>query len=318
MSSKYFSFLLCFSMFFSLVAVSINTVAIRDNLFSVNEKEIVTSKRYPLPFSGLYINYSVNLVTYIQVGQQQIPLTIPINLNLKFSNQSIPLQFSNLGYDYEMKFSSSLKLGTSSFSENATLYVNKLNRKMALDVTKIEGIYISRFLDLIYNSSPNAINYVPFWVFPDEIKLHESYPVYSFNFTITNELTYDIEGFGNKNVWVAKMEENNLYVASSNTNVSHDFSVIYDQYTGVLLIGSLSSRFDFNNGTIREYSMDFNLNSTNAFSVFPPEPLSNSTDSGLQITLPKANTLLLFLSFTLPLILLAVSLFRIKKIKGGV
>ncbi|OLS25591.1 MAG: hypothetical protein HeimC3_13390 [Candidatus Heimdallarchaeota archaeon LC_3] len=260
------------------------------------------------------MNYDLNLAIFFP--EIIFPFFLPIVFEIKFRGLINEIE----NFDFALDIKAKLRAEGVPIQENATFYVNSTSREMVIDNSKTEGVIIQDFLVLIYNDETGVVNFNPFWIFPLNLALNLTYPIYSFNFTITNDFTTNFEGnIGIKSTWVTKLREN-FYNSIQNTSASHDFSALYDQHTGLLLQGFLKSDYVFNNGEIKNYSMNFSLNATNAFERFPPDPFHNSSETNFLppiITNLKPNVILLVISFSLPIIIAVIKFSRIRKIDGG-
>ncbi|MHA2336248.1 MAG: hypothetical protein ACXACX_03050 [Candidatus Hodarchaeales archaeon] len=273
---------------------------------------------YPLPFDGLFLEYE------LKVRSNYSSFWLPLDFSIYFSdNSSIPEIYQLQGYTNLMKIQASTVLTSNSYFENATFYINSDNRTMVLNENLIEGIIVEQYLILLYNGEPNVVNYNPFWINPLNLSINQKISVFSFNFSITNSFTQNYDDLGNKKIWVANFKDS-LYNEIQNVTSIYDLVASYDTHTGILLQGSLNGTFNYSNETLSNYEMDFVLtNNTNAFGVFPINPLSISSNSNTGpipgfITNLKPNFVFFTIFFSLPVVITLINFARIRKIDGGV
>jgi hypothetical protein len=283
-----------------------------------NSRKFNTVSDYLLPFDGLFLEYE------LRVRANYSSFWLPLDFRLYFSdNSSIPEIYQLQGYKNLMKIQASTVLTSNSYFENATFYINSINRTMILNENLVEGIIVKQYLILLYNGEPNVVNYNPFWINPSNYTINQKIPIFSFNFSITNSFTQNYGDLGNKKIWVANFKDS-LYNEIQNVTSIYDLVASYDTHTGILLQGSLNGTFNYSNETISNYEMDFVLtNNTNAFEVFPVDPLSISTSTNTEpipgfITAPKPNFVLFTIFFSLPVVITLINFARIRKIDGGV
>ena len=274
-----------------------------------------------LPFADLFLEYILS--TTLTISLDNFVLTLPILANFTlifYSSASVPLNYRDLGYSYVMRAETSLLFEGVEYRENMTFYLDTKNRIFTLDQNRIEGSRFVPYISLVYDNSQNVINYNPFWINSKNISVGSEYEIFSFPFNVTGLFQAD---FGNiaglKEVYILKTNQK-VRREDQAVNASHDITALYDVFSGVLIKGRIESKFDFDNNTNKNYILDFNLNNTNAFAAFPPDPSKNQTLSTFVGLLPNfpPNVPLLIAVFFAPLILVLFHILRIRKIDGGI
>jgi hypothetical protein len=306
--------------FLLILCLLLGTISINPEIVykKQNPSKFKIVSGYPLPFNGLFLEYE------LRVRSNYSSFWLPLDFRIYFSdNSSIPEYYQLQGYTNLMKIQASTVLTSNSYFENATFYINSFNRNMVLNENLIEGIIVEQYLILLYNGNPNVVNYNPFWINPSNLSINQKISIFSFNFSITNSFTQNYDDLGDKKIWVANFKDN-LYNEIQNVTSIYDLVASYDTHTGILLQGSLNGTFNNNNESISNYQMDFVLtNNTNAFEVFPVDPLSISTNSNTGpipgfITNLKPNFIFFAIFFSLPVMITLINFARIRKIDGGV
>ncbi len=302
--------IICFIMMsFLLVGCLFLPNTVNSSYVSTNSTQ---SSSYYIPFDNLYLTYSIKA----KKDNLVIPtITLMINYTKITAN-------SSEGYDYQqqMIFKNYLLTFIGETQENATFIENSTTRNIALANTEGSYIYWLIYHVSPYNSSKNAKNWDPFWIYPNDVNT-SSYPIYSFNFNLTQRTVLypsDLSLFNYSRTVLIFNGHQNAY--SSYENISSNFGLIYDNYTGVLLKGVLNSTI-IRTSAINQYYANFELASTNAFAQFPPYPVppssSNNPINIIPAQLRKPNYFLIVIIIALPILLTATRLFRLKEISGG-
>lgn len=269
-----------------------------------------------IPFNNLYFQYSL---------KGNINNTYPFTANLMVNYTHVVN--STIGTNFQQKMvlqSFFLQLLRGESQENATFAENSTTRNF--QIIKTEGYYIQWLIYYVtaYNTTANASNWDPFWINSQDFN-SSRYPIYSFyfNFTGANYLSHsDLALFNNTRPVLIFNGYQHLVTAYE--NITNDFGLIYDNTTGILVKGVLSSTIA---GTAQfdQYYANFELIQTNAFSVFPTTKSSTNTNpldyfipEQVQHQLQQPNYFLLSVIIAFPILLTLLRFIRIKEIKGGI
>jgi hypothetical protein len=278
-----------------------------------------SKSNYILPFDNFYITYT------LKAKKDNLPV-FNIDLTVKYTKINVSSNSSpKFDYIQNMTFKSFLLVLTGETQENATFLENSSTRLISLNAT--EGNYVSWLIYYVtsYNTSENAQNWEPFWIFSNDVNL--TYPIYSFNLNLTKKTELypsDSSLFNyNRPVLIFNGEQN---VSSEYENISNSFGLIYDNYTGILLKGVLGSWIVGTNAT-NHYYANFEMIETNGFDQFPPFPIKSSVYVNISdyyqflelITnkYNKPNYLILGTIILLPLFITGFKLAKIREISGG-
>lgn len=255
-----------------------------------------------IPFNKLYLNYS------IKGNKNGIPLFASFNVSYtKLENNSIN------SYDYNV----SIVLQPPLLSkENASLFENSSTRTILLN--SAQGTYISFVILEVFpfNSSINALNWDPFWIIPTDV--NTTYPIYSLFLNVTDRTTIgpsDVSALSYTTP--AIVFKGNQTLDTPDSNVTSTVGLIYDNYTGFLLYGTVNTIITSQDTTNKYYAV-FSLTATNGFAAFPPYPTtSQSSNIFIPQALQKPNYILLALIIIFPILVTISRFLRLKEISGG-
>ena len=250
-----------------------------------------------IPFDQMYFLYS------LKAKKNDLPIfDIDLSINYTRSNDIS----SGFNFHQKMVFKSFLLYFIGENQENATFIENTTTRNIQINNTEGSYIYWLIYHVSAYNSSIDANNWDPFWIFPAQAD--KTYPIYSFYFNLTQKTklkSTDLNLFNySRPVLIFNGKQT---VFSESENITNNFGLIYDNYTGVLLKGVLDSTIEGINQTDHYYA-NFELKDTNAFSVFPPYPVPQLTP----------NYIFLIIIIALPILFTIFRLMRLKEISGGI
>lgn len=266
-----------------------------------------------IPFDNLYFQYTL---------KGNINNTYPFTANLIVNYAYVKNSTQNTDFQQKMVLQSFfLQLLRGESQENATFAENSTTRNFQL--IKTEGYYIQWLIYYVtaYNTTKNASNWDPFWIYPQYIN-SSKYPIYSFYFNLTGENYLghsDLALFNNSRpVLIFKGYQ---YLIMPYENITNNFGLIYDNTTGVLVKGVLSSTIA-GTSEYEQYYANFELDQTNIFSVFSTTKtttnlIDNIIPTQIQHQLQQPNYFMLSVIIAFPILLTLFRFLRIKEITGG-
>ncbi len=250
-----------------------------------------TSQNEPrlIPFIGMVVSY--RLEAQLDVG---LPLPIPV-----IANWTVVWEQYNTSHPDI--FISTLSLKSlyltlyGGIDQESGIIVENITSRQVLWVEIENTTFLKKMYSLYY--APDRPNYSPFYIPTDDLSINMSMGIYNYSMTVITKDRITVSEFGYRDVWIIQKN------VTSSSAVNHFISLIYDDITGVLVGGSLYTRWFRENDTEDIYSVKIICQTTNALAR--------------HLVIIRTNELLVILISCLPIIPSLIKLMKLKEIRGG-
>ncbi|MFX1283870.1 MAG: hypothetical protein ACFFB5_09445 [Promethearchaeota archaeon] len=239
-----------------------------------------------IPFIGMVVDYKLNVIIE---GITFLPIPVTANWTVTWEqyNRSTPSIFiSNL------TVKSSHILSFSILEQESGIIVENITSRQVLYVDLANTTFLQLLYDVYY--SPTKPNYSPFYINTTGINIDDHINIYSFIMTVVTTDRILVPDFGYRDVWVIQVNVTDL------SYVEHFISLVYDDISGVLVGGSIYTRWFSDN---RIYRVKIICQYTNALER--------------HLIVIDTNRILVILVSCVPIIPSLVKISRMKEIKGG-
>ncbi|MFX0122340.1 MAG: hypothetical protein ACFFAE_01800 [Candidatus Hodarchaeota archaeon] len=235
-----------------------------------------------IPFIGMKVDYRL---TVIINKMYAFPVIANWTVTWEQYNQTTPSIFiSNLTIKSLYILPFALR------DHESGIIIENITSRQILYVNLTDTI----FLEILYNVyfSPDQPNYSPFYINTTGINIGDHVNIYSFDMTVVSINRSHVADFGWRDVWI-------IQINATETNVEHFIRLLYDNTTGVLVGGSIKTRWFEGN----EYDVEIFCQYTNALER--------------HLIIIETNRILVVLVSCVPIIPSLVKIFRMKEIEGG-
>ena len=286
---------------------------------SQNSQGIANESINTIPFDQLTLNYSFT-IKYSGITIPQVTIIVDYSTNegtIEFNETDYNVSTGSFDFVQHMAFASWLIALVGFSSENVTFLENSSTREIAL--IQEEGFYIPRYINEFsaYNLTGN--NWTPFWVKVNESITNGQTGIYAYNMDVNQTailLTGSFPIFNESRPVMTFKSNIVLTNVSQFTNISHSIGLVYDNITGILLKGALTSVFT-NATSSTTYQLEMSLSETNLFEIISETNPSKSSTNIKVFQLPPPNYLILGFIIIAPLLLVILRVIRIEEIEGG-
>ncbi len=171
-----------------------------------------TGEEHPIPFVGMYIKYGFEL----QASGWALPGGGFMSIAYYAAQESH--YFANVSFR--------VYLDPFTGTENASMVEDATNRQVVVDTSGTR--YVANVFHLLFDSSENATNYTPMWVYPQDLKQNMLVTLGAFDFEV--QTSQEIETIGKKlNTWKLHYEETN--------EIIRNYTTLFESSTGLLING---------------------------------------------------------------------------------
>lgn len=307
--------IIVFLLLFGIASFTERTVMWPENIQITNTFENFVTP----PLNQLKLNYSF-AIRYSGITIPQVTLIVVYSVNsgkIEFNRTDYEVNPDSFDYVQNLAFTSWLISLVGFSSENVSFLENSSSREIAL--IREEGYYIPRYINdfSAYNITGN--NWTPFWVNVNDSLTKKQTGIYAYHMTMNQTVLMPagtLPFFNESRPVVIFKNKIVLNDVDQYTNISHNIGLMYDNFTGILLKGGLTSVFS-NATSSTTYQLEMKLVHTNLLEIITN--LSNSTSSKdiQEFHLPPPNYLFLGLVVVTPLLFVMVRILRLKEIEGG-